>query len=129
MNDAGNWIDLYTAEAVEMEAGENRLISLGIAMDLPRGIEANIVPRSSTFKRYGIVQTNHFGVIDDSYCGDNDIWKFGAYATRNTAIPAGSRICQFRINRTMRSEFGQIEFEPVLTLENADRGGWGSTGK
>lgn len=124
-----DWIDLYTAETVTLQAGEYTLISLGVAMQLPDGVEANIVPRSSTFKNYGVLQANSIGVIDNTYCGDNDIWKFPAYATRDITIPKGTRICQFRLHYTMRTEFGGIKFEPVISLGNADRGGFGSSGK
>jgi len=127
-SDNGDWIDLYTAEDANLKQGEFRLISLGVAMELPQGYEANIVPRSSTFGRYGVLQTNSYGVIDSSYCGDEDIWKFPAYATRDVFIPKGTRICQFRINETMRSKLGDIEFTPVFTLGNVPRGGFGSTG-
>ena len=127
-SDNGDWIDLYTAEDADLKQGEFRLISLGISMELPQGYEANVVPRSSTFGRYGVLQTNSYGVIDSSYCGDEDIWKFPAYATRDVFIPKGTRICQFKINETMRSKLGDIEFTPVFTLGNAPRGGFGSTG-
>lgn len=127
-SDSGDWIDLYTAEDVTMKQGEFKLISLGIAMELPQGVEANIVARSSTFMRYGVLQTNAFGVIDCSYNGDEDIWKFPAYATRDTTIPKGTRICQFRLNQTMKSAFGDVQFTPVFTLGNTSRGGFGSTG-
>lgn len=125
----GDWIDLFTAEDTILKQGEFQLISLGISMELPTGVEANIVPRSSTFSRYGVIQTNSFGVIDSSYNGDEDIWKFPAYATRDVEIPKGTRICQFRLNETMQSKFGDVEFIPVFTLGNAARGGFGSTGK
>lgn len=125
----GDWIDLFTAEDAVLKQGEFRLISLGISMELPVGVEANIVPRSSTFGRYGVIQTNSYAVIDSSYNGDEDIWKFPAYATRDAEIPKGTRICQFRLNETMRSKFGDVEFVPVFTLGNAARGGFGSTGK
>ena len=125
----GDWIDLFTAEDVSLKHGDFRLISLGISMELPVGVEANIVPRSSTFGRYGVIQTNSYGVIDSSYNGDEDIWKFPAYATRDAVIPKGTRICQIRLNETMRSKFGDIEFIPVFTLGNSARGGFGSTGK
>ena len=127
-SDNGDWIDLYTAEDAVLKQGEFRLISLGVSMELPQGYEANIVPRSSTFGRYGVIQTNSYGVIDSSYCGDEDVWRFPAYATRDVFIPKGARICQFRINETMRSKIGDIEFTPVFTLGNAPRGGFGSTG-
>lgn len=128
-NDKSDWIDLYTAEDVTLKSGEFRLISLGIAMSLPNEVEAHIVPRSSTFKNYGVLQANGVGIIDSSYRGDNDIWKFPAFATRDVTIPKGTRLCQFRLYHTMQQEFGQVKFESVLTLGNVDRGGFGSTGK
>lgn len=127
-SDVGDWIDLYTAEDASIKQGDFKLISLGVAMELPPGVEANIVPRSSTFNRYGVLQVNSFGVIDCRYNGDEDIWKFPAYATRDTFIPKGTRICQFRLNNTMKSAFGEVNFVPVITLGNTARGGFGSTG-
>lgn len=121
----GDWIDLRAAENVYMLAGEYRLIPLGVAMELPEGYEAHIVPRSSTFKNFGIIQVNHMGVVDGSYCGDHDQWHFPAYALRHTHIKKNDRICQFRIVRNQP----QIKFETVYKLGNADRGGIGSTGK
>ena len=91
----GDWIDLRSAEDVEMKAGESRIISLGVSMKLPEGYEAHVVPRSSTCKKWGIIQANHMGVIDNSYCGNNDIWKFPAIAIRDTVIYKNDRICQF----------------------------------
>lgn len=120
-----DWIDLRAAETVEMKAGEFKMISLGVAMELPEGYEAHMAPRSSTFKNYGIIQTNSVAVIDRSYCGDNDIWKYPAYALRDTKINVNDRICQFRIMKKQP----KIEFFTVETLGNADRGGLGSTGK
>lgn len=120
-----DWIDLRAAEDVEMKTGEFRLIPLGVAMELPRGYEAHVVPRSSTFKNFGIIQTNHMGVIDESYCGDQDQWFFAAYALRDTQIHAGDRICQFRIMEHQP----RIQFEEVESLGNQDRGGHGSTGR
>ena len=120
----GDWIDLRAAEHVYLKAGDFKLISLGVSMKLPKGYEAHIVPRSSTFKNFGIIQTNHCGIVDNSYSGTNDIWKFPAYALRDTGIRAGDRICQFRIVKKMPS----VRFEEVETLDNADRGGFGSTG-
>lgn len=120
-----DWIDLRAAETVEMKAGEFKMISLGVAMELPEGYEAHMAPRSSTFKNYGIIQTNSVAVIDRSYCGDNDIWKYPAYALRDTKINVNDRICQFRIMKKQP----KIEFYTVETLGNADRGGLGSTGK
>ena len=120
----GDWIDLRAAENVELKAGDFKLVSLGISMELPEGYEAHIVPRSSTFKNFGIIQTNHQGVIDESYCGDNDIWKYPVYALRDTIINENDRICQFRIVKKMP----QVTFEEVDKLDNVDRGGFGSTG-
>ena len=121
----GDWIDLRSAEDVSMKAGEFRLISLGISVQLPKGYEAHIVPRSSTFKNFGVIQTNHYGIIDESYCGENDIWKFPAYALRDTEIHKNDRICQFRLFEHMPP----IEINEVDHLDGEDRGGFGSTGK
>lgn len=121
----GDWIDLRVAEDVELKAGEFKLISLGVSMQLPYDYEAHIVPRSSTFKTWGILQTNHMGVIDNSYCGDNDVWKFPALATRDVFIEKNSRICQFRIQKKMDS----VGFKTVEHLGETDRGGFGSSGK
>lgn len=119
----GDWIDLRAAETVEMKQGEYKLISLGISMQLPKGYEAHVVPRSSTFKNFGIIQTNHHGIIDESYCGDDDIWKFPAYALKDAMIHENDRICQFRIVEKMP----EVEFVEVDKLENKNRGGFGST--
>lgn len=120
-----DWIDLRAAEDVELKAGEFRLIPLGVAMQLPTGYEAHVVPRSSTFKNFGIIQTNHQGVIDCSYCGDNDQWFMPVYAVRDTQIHVNDRICQFRIMENQP----KIIFDEVETLGAVDRGGFGSTGK
>ena len=85
-----DWIDRRAAESVDLKKGEFKLIPLGVAMELPKGYEAHIVPRSSTFKNFGIIQTNHQGVIDSSYCGDNDEWKMPVYAMRDTHIDGKS---------------------------------------
>ena len=122
--EGSDWIDLRAAEDVELFEGDWKMISLGISMKLPEGYEAHIVPRSSTFKNWGIIQTNHMGVIDESYCGDGDIWKFPAYATRHTTIHKDDRICQFRITKKQP----KIELEVVNKLEDTNRGGFGSTG-
>ena len=119
-----DWIDLRSAERVELKAGEFRLIRLGIAMELPKGYEAHVVPRSSTFKTWGLLQTNSMGVIDGSYCGDNDEWRMPVYATRDTVVEVGDRICQFRIMENQP----KITFEAVEHLDGADRGGFGTTG-
>ena len=94
-----DWIDLRSAVDVELKAGEFKLIHLGIAMKLPEGYEAHVVPRSSTYKNFGIIQTNHCGIIDSSYCGPNDYWYMPAYALRDTVIHKNDRICQFRIEK------------------------------
>lgn len=120
-----DWIDLRAAQDASLKAGEFQLIPLGIAMQLPAGYEAHVVPRSSTFKNFGIIQTNSMGIIDESYCGDNDQWFFPAYALRDTVIHAGDRICQFRIMEHQPA----ISFVEAGTLGNPDRGGHGSTGK
>lgn len=120
----GNWIDLRAAEEVKMFAGEYKMFPLGVAMELPEGYEAIVAPRSSTFKRYGIILVNSIGIIDESYCGDNDQWQYLAYAVRDTIIPKNERICQFRIIKHQP----EIEFLEVEELENKDRGGIGSTG-
>lgn len=120
-----DWIDLQAAETVTLKAGDFRLISLGVAIALPEGYEAHIVPRSSTFKNYGILQTNSMGVVDNSYCGDNDLWRFPAYATRDVTVEKGTRICQFRVMEHQP----RLEFTAVEHLDGPDRGGFGSTGK
>lgn len=122
--DKGDWIDLRAAQTVELKAGEFKLIPLGVAMQLPEGYEAHVVPRSSTYKNFGIIQTNHQAVIDESYCGDNDQWFYPTYALRDTVINVNDRICQFRIMKKQPS----INFEEVEVLGNDDRGGIGSTG-
>ena len=119
-----DWIDLRAARDVEMRAGEFCLIPLGVAMELPKGYEAHVVPRSSTFKNFGIIQTNHMGIIDETYCGGSDQWYFPAYAVRDTRIQVNDRICQFRIVEHQP----RISFEEVRELTGRDRGGLGSTG-
>lgn len=121
----GDWIDLRAAEDVELAAGESRCISLGVSMKLPEGYEALIIPRSSTFKHWGIIQTNHIGLIDNSYCGNDDVWMFPALATRDVLIEKNSRICQFRIQKKM----DDLNFIPVDEMEDENRGGFGSSGK
>lgn len=121
----GDWIDLYTYKEVELHAGERKYISLGVAMKLPDGFEAIVAPRSSTFKKWGVLQTNSIGIIDNSYCGDDDIWAFPAYAVHDVIIPAHTRLCQFRIQQRQPN----IKFTTVSTLGNNNRGGFGSTGE
>ncbi len=120
----GDWIDLYTSEEVVLKANEFIYIDLGISMELPAGYEAIMAPRSSTFKNWGLIQTNSIGVIDSSFASDSDIWKFPAYATRDVTISAHTRIAQFRIQK-IQPDF---VFEEVNSLGNAVRGGLGSTG-
>jgi dUTP pyrophosphatase len=124
MVENGDWIDLRVAEDVRMRDGEFKIISLGVSMKLPEGYEAHIVPRSSTFKTWGIIQTNHMGVIDNSYCGDDDVWGFPAFATHDVFIPKNSRICQFRLMKKMES----VTFSTVDTLNSVSRGGFGHSG-
>ena len=120
-----DWIDLRAAKEMELKAGQYAMIPLGVAMKLPEGYEAHIVPRSSTYKNYGLIQTNHMGVVDESYCGDNDQWHMPVYALRDTVIHVNDRICQFRIMEHQP----KIVFEEVEALSAPDRGGFGSTGK
>ena len=120
----GDWLDLCAAEDVEMTRGDFRLISLGVSMQLPDGYEAHVLPRSSTFKNFGILMTNSMGVIDCSYKGDSDIWRFPALAVRDTVVHKGDRICQFRIVKNQP----EIQFVEVERLGNDDRNGFGSTG-
>lgn len=121
--DKGDFIDLRSAEKVELKKGDFTLINLGVSIKVPDGYWAQLVPRSSTFKNWGIIQTNSFGVIDNSYCGDGDIWMMPVYATRDTVIEAGSRVCQFTI---VKKE--SFSLEEVDHLDGPDRGGFGSTG-
>lgn len=130
----GDWIDLYANERVELRKGQFHLLRLGVAMELPEGYEAILVVRSSTFKNYGVIQTNSFGVIDESYKGDNDEWKLPIYCLEPshsvrgellTIIEKGDKIAQFRVFKHQPG----ILLNVVEILDNADRGGFGSTGK
>ncbi len=120
----GDWIDLRAAADIDLKAGNYYLIPLGVAMQLPEGYESLAVPRSSTFKNFGLLQTNSVGVIDNSYCGDNDQWHFPALAMRDAKINFNDRICQFRIIKNQP----KIKFEEVDHLSDQNRGGLGSTG-
>ena len=120
-----DWIDLRCAEEITLKKGEFKLIPLGVGMKLPKGYEAHVVPRSSTFKNFGIIQTNHMGVIDYTYSGDNDQWFMPVYAVRDTEIHVNDRVCQFRVMENQPA----IEFDEALHLDAEDRGGFGSTGK
>ena len=120
----GDWIDLRAARDINLSVGDFRIIPLGISMKLPEGYEAHIVPRSSTFKRWGILQANSMGVVDNSYSGDGDIWGMPVFAVKTAIIQKNDRICQFRIVKKMPS----VEFVEVDHLDGPDRGGFGSTG-
>lgn len=120
----GDWIDLRSSKSYQLKKGEFALIDLGVSMKLPAGYEAHIVPRSSTFKKWGIIQTNSIGIIDNSYSGDDDVWMMPVYAVRDTKILKDDRICQFRIVKKQPS----IEFNEVQKLDEESRGGFGSTG-
>ena len=120
----GDLIDLRAAKDVEMKAGEFKLIPLGVGMKLPDGYKANVYPRSSTYKNFGIILANSVGQIDNSYSGDNDQWHFPAVALRDTVIHKNDRICQFEIQKIQP----EIEFEEVEHLDTESRGGIGSTG-
>ena len=121
----GDWVDLRCAERVELKAGEYKLLRLGVGMILPEGYEALVLPRSSTPSKFGIILANSCGVIDNSYSGDADEWRFPAIAIRDTVIEKGDRICQFRIIKNQPA----IKFETVDHLNDVSRGGLGSTGK
>lgn len=123
--DKGDWIDLVAAQDVELVSGVQSVIPLGVAMELPKNHEAIVAPRSSTFKNWGFLQTNSVGVIDESYCGDNDEWKLSVYPTRDSSVKKGDRVCQFRVQEKMPP----ISFVEVEAMGNEDRGGFGSTGK
>lgn len=122
--DKGDWIDVRASETISLRKGDFRLIPLGFAMELPQGYEAHLAPRSSTFKKWGIIQVNSVGVVDESYKGDNDTWMMPVYATRDIVINRDERIGQFRIMKKQP----EIEFIEVETLGNEDRNGFGSTG-
>ena len=120
----GEWIDLYTAEDTILKQFESKIIPLGVSMELPEGYYAQMVPRSSTFKNFGVMMTNSVGIIENDYNGDNDIWGFPVVAFRDTVIPKGTRICQFCLVK----KAPLVEFEVVEHLGNENRGGFGSTG-
>ena len=120
----GDWIDLRSAEDVELKAGDFKIIKLGIGMKLPYGWEAHVAPRSSTYKNFGIICANSFGIIDNSYCGDEDEWGFPAIALRDTTIHKNDRICQFRVVEKQPS----IDFIEVEHLDKVSRGGFGTSG-
>ena len=123
--EVGDWIDLHAAETVELKAGEQKLVSLGISMKLPKGYEAWIAPRSSAYKHWAILQTNTPGIIDNKFCGEEDIWKMSVLAFKDGTIQLGERICQFRIIKSM----GKVKLKTVEHMTDTSRGGFGSTGK
>ena len=123
--DNGDWIDLRASVGGSFKKGDFALIDLGVSMRLPEGYEAHIAPRSSTFKHWGIFQTNSVGVIDNSFSGTNDVWKMPCFFTRDTVIEPNDRICQFRIVKKMEP----VSFTEVTELNNTDRGGFGSSGR
>jgi len=122
--DNGDWIDLRSSIDIKLKSGEFALIPLGVAMELPKNYEAHIVPRSSTYKNFKIIQTNHIGIVDNSYCGDKDEWKMAVHAIQDTEIHKNDRICQFRIMKKQP----EIIFSEVESLGEKSRGGFGSTG-
>lgn len=122
--DVGDWIDLRAAVDIDIKKGEYAQIPLGVAMELPKGYEALVLPRSSTFRKYKVILANSMGIIDESYCGDEDEWQFLAIALEDTHIPKGERICQFRIMEHQPA----FEIEEVESLGNKSRGGIGITG-
>lgn len=122
--EGSDWMDLRAAEEVKLSLNQFKLVPLGVSMKLPEGYEAHIVPRSSTFKTWGIIQTNHMGVIDESYCGDDDQWMMPVLATKAVIIHKNDRICQFRIVKKQP----KILFQQVDSLGEEIRGGFGSTG-
>ncbi len=126
MNDKGDWIDLRSMEDLVIQPGEFKLIPLGVAMKMPEGYEAHIAPRSSTFKNYHLIQTNSVGVVDNSYCGPNDMWKMPVFnpSIHSSVIKKGDRICQFRIMKKQPP----INFVDSTLEDEEDRGGFGSTG-
>lgn len=121
----GDWVDLRVNDTVTLKKGEFKIIDLGIAMQLPKGYEAIVAPRSSTFKKYGLIQTNSIGVIDNAYCGDDDWWGMPVLATRDITLLKGTRVCQFRLVESMPS----LDIKVAETFNTRSRGGFGSTGE
>ena len=130
IREQGNCIDLYCAKEVTLKAMEFTYINLGVSIKCPKGYYAELLPRSSTYKNYGIIQTNSIGIIDETYQGDNDIWMMPVVALRDTVIPANERIAQFRIVKAViNGTSTKVELNTVESLDGPDRGGLGSTGK
>ena len=139
ITEKGNWIDLKCSQDYTLKAGESTLIDLGVAMKLPEDFEAWLVPRSGTFKKYGLTQTNGIGIIDNSYSGNGDIWKMPVLAHQDTFVAKGERLCQFRLMPTMDAMITggkpMLSIKPGLVivevsqLDDVDRGGFGSSGR
>lgn len=125
VSENGDWIDLRAGKTIELEPFEFAYIPLGVCMEIPKGYTAIIAPRSSTYKKWGIIQVNSIGIIDESYNGDNDQWCLPVVALRTTKIYKNDRICQFRLFKKTET----IDFTRVQELGNKDRGGLGSTGR
>lgn len=126
--EGSDWIDLRVAQDVSLLGNKFKVVPFGVGIKLPKGYEAHIVPRSSTFKKWGVIQTNHMGVVDESYCGDNDQWRWPMYVLERrpkTKIPKGTRVAQFRIVKKQP----KIVFKMVDSFGAPDRGGFGSTGE
>lgn len=122
--EVGDWVDLRVAKSFSIKKWDSGILPLGVAMKLPKGYEALVVPRSSTFKRYGLIMANSIGVIDESYCGNTDFWGFPFFATRDVELLKNTRIAQFRIMRHQ----SPLTFQTVQSLASKSRGGFGSTG-
>lgn len=138
MTEKGDWIDLKASKDYDLKAGDSEFIDLGVAMKIPENYEAWLVPRSGTFKKYGLIQTNGIGIIDNSYSGNNDIWKMPVYALRDAKVAKGERLCQFRLVERMSVVFSPVSITQshcdLLILEtdhldDDDRGGFGSSGR
>lgn len=121
----GDWIDLYSDDDYALGPGDFKLINLGVIIKLPTGHEGYLLPRSSTFKNFGIIQTNGMGIVDESYCGPTDVWRMPVIAMRNTTIKRGDKIAQFRVTKKMP----EVKFEEIKIVTEQNRGGFGSTGK
>lgn len=136
----GDWIDLYISgefKTTKYNKGNSALLPLGVAMQLPEGYEAHVLPRSSSFSKFGFIQTNSQGIIDNPYNGDNDEWKEPVYFLRTQEMNPRDKICQFRIELSQKATIWQrlkwlfvsgVEFIKVDSLNNPDRHGFGSTG-
>lgn len=124
----GDWVDLKTSEDLTAKEQQFVHVSLGISVALPAGFEAHILPRSSTFRKYGLILGNSQGIIDNAYSGEQDIWGADFFATKGIFVPAGTRLLQFRIEKTQNTAYGEIIFDDAFYPKTANRGGFGSTG-